>query len=1307
MANPAEGQRIAIMDSTSSNQRTLCFSCLLIFLFSLLFSLNAAAAGGWQQGFDFRNTAAFVTDPPGDTYVLPTMKYPTTANGVTFGWVKTSLVQGRDRNAKLDPRLSGVNFATNGSPATLYVDLPSPGTYNLSLALGDAGYQACWVQCQIQFLDGNTVVATVTKGSTNLGYFYDMAGNNWSAAAWPGSNVSQQVTLTGSRLTVVVGTNNASGDSTPIAFLGVAQASGAPNFTISASPASLTVQQGNQGTSTITTAISGGFNSAIALSASGVPSGTTVSFNPQTIPAPGSGSSSMTITVGGSTPLGTYPITVTGNGGGIQQSTTVTLTVTAQQQPNFAISASPASLNIQQGNQGNSTITTTISGGFNSAIALSASGTPAGTTVNFNPNPIPAPGSGSSTMTITVGGSTPTGTYPLVVTGNGGGIQQNTTVTLTVTAASGWQQGFDFRSTSNFVTDPPGDTYVLATTAYPTKGNGVTYGWLKTSLEQGRNRNAGVDPRLAGVNLITNGSPATFYVDVPAPGTYNLSLGMGDDSYEDCWKQCLIQFLDGNTVVATVSEGLINLGNFYDATGKNWSAATWPANNLSQQVTLTSSRLTVILGTNQATGDFTPIAFLGVAQGSSSPNFTLSASPTSLSIAQGNKGTSTITSTISGGFRGAVSLSASGLPSGTTAKFSPNPIPSPGAGNSTMTVTVAGNTPTGTFPVTVTGNGGGIQQNTSVTLTVTGQSLTTAYFEQAYSYTLQSSFGTPPYTYQLTSGALPAGMTMDQNGNITGTPTAVGQFNFGVLVTDSSQPPQQQTFNFTLNVVLDLDQYGGLSAAPIHGCNPTGFFQLQKVSGRWLLATPSCDSFYQLAVYDADLNYVSKQGAAKYGGNWALWATHSLNRMESYGFNALDIYASTYTLPIPTTSGPGATPPMPFYVFWPSGNDVVIHWSELGLSAPVGNICSGQGQNGFNGYCGYTLDVFDPNWAQGNVAELGIQVTGNNHPVFPQGFASSPWVIGITLSDTDMVFALKGNGDGGYPHPVQLAATGPASLYTKQAWVSYLKGKYGTIGSLNTAWGSSYAAWNAVLNENGSGSWFGHDYYNQIGMTSGLKTDLDLFLRQYAAQVFSPQVAVVHGYDPNHLLVCGPFGGNGDVGVRTPVLQGLVDAGCNVVVQMWDSTYPQTALATNRAVYDLTGLPIVIWYGITSQADSDMSAFPKNGAYDADYPTQLLRGQQYALDLPAILNAQATDGTYYGLGISDWSMTDNTSNETNWGLFSLNDNAYDGRCAVIANSVDQWGYACGGETANYGDFLDSVTQTNSTVYQQLILQQLH
>ena len=117
--------------------------------------------------------------------------------------------------------------------------------------------------------------------------------------------------------------------------------------------------------------------------------------------------------------------------GSINGSTTLTVT-----QSNFTVGASPTSLTVSQGNQGISTITTTISGGFNSAIALSAAGMPTGTTVSFNPTTIPAPGSGTSTMTFTVGSSTPLGTYSITVTGNGGGIQQSANVMLTVTVAS-------------------------------------------------------------------------------------------------------------------------------------------------------------------------------------------------------------------------------------------------------------------------------------------------------------------------------------------------------------------------------------------------------------------------------------------------------------------------------------------------------------------------------------------------------------------------------------------------------------------------------------------------------------------------------------------------------------------------------------------------------------------------------------------------------------------------------------------------------------------------------------------------------
>ena len=203
------------------------------------------------------------------------------------------------------------------------------------------------------------------------------------------------------------------------------------NFTISASPTSLTIGQGNQGNSTITTAVSGGFNSSISLSASGLPTGATVTFNPTTIGAPGSGSSTMTISVGSSTLSGTYPITVTGNGGGIRQSTTVTLNVTSQ--PSFSVSASPSSLSVMQESQGTSTITVAVSNGFNNAVTLSASGVPAGTTVSFSPATLPAPGSGSSTMTILVS-TTREGAYPITVTATGGGIYQTATVNLTVMA---------------------------------------------------------------------------------------------------------------------------------------------------------------------------------------------------------------------------------------------------------------------------------------------------------------------------------------------------------------------------------------------------------------------------------------------------------------------------------------------------------------------------------------------------------------------------------------------------------------------------------------------------------------------------------------------------------------------------------------------------------------------------------------------------------------------------------------------------------------------------------------------------------
>jgi uncharacterized membrane protein len=676
-------------------------------------TLTVVASSPWAIGFDFRGSSSFVTDPPGDTYVLANTAYPTTFNGVNFGWTNVKLLSSRNRSTSVDPRLAGMNAATNGSPATFYVDLPASGTYYLSLALGDEGYQSCWTQCQIQFLDGNTVLATLTDGPEGAGYFYDAQGNEWSAAAWPNQNLTLEVAIAGTRLTTIVGSSKASGDYTAIAFLGLTEVTLAPNFLISASPTSLSVAQGDQVTSTITTNISGGFDSPISLSASGLPAGATASFNPNPIPPPGAGASTMTIAVGASTPTGTYPITVTANGGGVLQTTTVTLTVTPT---DFIVTASPPTVTVAQGSGGNTTVRTTPIGAFNGAVNLSASGMPSGTTVTFNPNPIPAPGGGTSTMAIMVGPNAPLGTYPITVTGSGSGLQHNFTVTLMV-ISSVWQQGFDFRNSSTLVHDPPGDTYVIYSTIYPTVGTLTTYGWSYVSNFATRDRNNSIDPRLAGVNFVNNGTPATFYVDLPAPGTYSLSLAMGDAGYPQCAVQCQIQFLDGANVLATLTKGLTNLGYFYDMQGNNWSETDWPTKNVSQQVTLTGTQLTMILGSSQYTGD-TTLAYLGISQVTTGPTFALQG-PASISVGQGQYSTADVFTILIGGFDSAISLSAVGGPAGTTVTFDPSTIPAPGAGSSIMTISVPNNTPLGNYSLNVTAKGGEIVQTLTVALTVT------------------------------------------------------------------------------------------------------------------------------------------------------------------------------------------------------------------------------------------------------------------------------------------------------------------------------------------------------------------------------------------------------------------------------------------------------------------------------------------------------------------------------------------------------------------------------------------------------------
>jgi subtilase family serine protease len=204
-----------------------------------------------------------------------------------------------------------------------------------------------------------------------------------------------------------------------------------PGFSLSASPSAVSVVQGSAGSSTITSTAVGGFNAAVTLSYSTLPSGVTAAFNPSSI-ATGSGSSTLTFTVSATAATGTYPITVTGTSGATTETTTVNLTVKSAAVGNFAISVSPSSGSLSRDKSGYVTVTTTISGTFNSAITLSATGVPQGVQTSFSPNPIAAPGSGSAHFNLTLSKNARIGTYSITITGTGGGDTQKTTLTFEV-----------------------------------------------------------------------------------------------------------------------------------------------------------------------------------------------------------------------------------------------------------------------------------------------------------------------------------------------------------------------------------------------------------------------------------------------------------------------------------------------------------------------------------------------------------------------------------------------------------------------------------------------------------------------------------------------------------------------------------------------------------------------------------------------------------------------------------------------------------------------------------------------------------
>lgn len=176
--------------------------------------------------------------------------------------------------------------------------------------------------------------ASITSGSLEI-RIGDMNDGTSSAVSWTvvfGRSGSQTLRVEASGLDSDGNPCKVSGSATVVV-------SEPPDFTISASPSSLSIRQGESAVASISIGSIGGFSDPVSLTAIGQPSGLTVTFTPSTVTPPrgSSASSEVSVRVDSSTGTGSYSIMITGRSGTLSHSTTLTITVT--QKPGLCLIA--------------------------------------------------------------------------------------------------------------------------------------------------------------------------------------------------------------------------------------------------------------------------------------------------------------------------------------------------------------------------------------------------------------------------------------------------------------------------------------------------------------------------------------------------------------------------------------------------------------------------------------------------------------------------------------------------------------------------------------------------------------------------------------------------------------------------------------------------------------------------------------------------------------------------------------------------------------------------------------------------------
>ncbi|MEV8371281.1 M20/M25/M40 family metallo-hydrolase [Kribbella sp. NPDC056861] len=577
------------------------------------------------------------------------------------------------------------------------------------------------------------------------------------------------------------------------------------DFTLSVSPASGSAKPGEAVSATVNTVIGSGSAQTVQLTATGLPSGATATFDPSSIQS--GNASTLRISTTSSTATGTYNVTITGDGTDVDKTATYRLTVGGTTPPagvpDIDVEKVKAHLAaLQQVADNNGGNRRAGSAGYTASVSyVEQKLRDAGYTV--------------------VKQRCTNCQYPsdnLIADFPGGDTNQVIMLGAHLDSVSAGPGSNDNGSGSATILE----VALRLAQENPTLAKHVRFGWW-TDEEQGLNGSKFYVNQLPSADR----SKIKAYFNFDMVGSTNAGYFVNNITTDT--GKVLKAFYDGLNLQP--EENTEGAGRSDDASFKNagiptsgvaagasarkttaqaqkWGGTANSAYDPCYHAACDKYPANISATVLDRSADAAAYGLWKLAVGDAPPtgsDFSVSLSPTSGSVAPGSSVQSTVGTTTTSGDAQSVQLSASGLPAGATASFSPSTVQS--GSSSTLTLATTASTPAGTYQVIVKGTGA-VSHEATFSLTVTGSSTGTVTVQNPgaqYGFVGFSSFplqiratssAGKPITFRATG--LPAGLSISAAGVVSGTPTTRGNYTATVTGTDSGGATGSATFAYTI-----------------------------------------------------------------------------------------------------------------------------------------------------------------------------------------------------------------------------------------------------------------------------------------------------------------------------------------------------------------------------------------------------------------------------------------------------------------------------------------------------------------------------